>query len=270
LAFIVRFAGARQSLRQKEHALLGDGQEEWTYGSLGTRQLRLVARRSPDRHLVPDLFSRVVNDEDGRSRVSNIEEVVQRKVRSAVLMTALGCSLVLSSTSAMASPPKLSSELLSVGQMPSGWSVDVQTGGSAPGCLARLFEPKGSKQTSHATVNFVYNGNLPLISEKLGTYSNATTAYKKIVSTLSDCTSVRGVSGSQKVTGTIGRLTMPSYGDASAAFAVKLTIQGTKIANDIVIVRKGGVVMGVEEAGPPPVNVSQLRGVVSKALKKLP
>jgi len=185
-------------------------------------------------------------------------------------MAALGLSLLGSSVSAMASPPKLSSELLSVNQMPSGWSIDVQSGGSAPGCLARLFEPKGVQQATHATVNFVYNGNLPLISEKLGTYSNAATAYKKIVATLSDCTHVRGLSGSQKVTGTIGKLKMSSYRDASAAFEVKLDIQGTKITNDIVIVRKGGVVMGVEEAGPRPVNVTQLQGVVARALKKLP
>jgi hypothetical protein len=154
--------------------------------------------------------------------------------------------------------------------MPSGWSVDVQTGGSAPGCLSHLFEPKGTKQTSQATVNFVYSGNLPLVSEKLGTYSNTKAAYRAIVAALADCKRVTGVSGSQRVTGTIGKMKIPSYGDASAAFAVKLDIQGTAIGNDIVIVRKGSVVMGVEEAGPPPVNKSQLQGLVAKAIKKLP
>lgn len=193
-----------------------------------------------------------------------------RNIRSVTLIAVIGISLLGSGASATTSPPKLSSELLSVNQMPSGWSIDVQSGGSAPGCLARLFEPKGVLQTSQATVNFVYNGNLPLVSEKLGTYSNAVTAYEKIVATLSSCSHVRGLSGKQKVTGTMGKLKISSYGDASAAYTAKLDIQGTKITNDIVIVRKGGVVMGVEEASPPPVNVAQLQVVVAKALKKLP
>jgi len=181
-----------------------------------------------------------------------------------------GSALLASSTPATASQPTLSSELLNVSQMPSGWSTDVQTGGSSPGCLAHLFEPVGARQTAHATANFVYKGNLPLVSEKLGTYSNARTAYVKIVATLANCRRVNGLSGSQRVTGTVKKLKTRSYGDASAAFAVKLDIQGTTIGNDIVIVRKGGVVMGVEEAGPLPVNENQLQDLVTKAMKKLP
>src|SRR6202165_1509034 len=114
-------------------------------------------------------------------RVSENEGLLRRTIWTAVSISIVGLSFVVSGATATASQPGLSSELLSVGEMPSGWSVDVQTGGSSPGCLAHLFEPKGTTQTSHATVNFVYKGALPLISEKLGTYSNAKTAYKKIV-----------------------------------------------------------------------------------------
>lgn len=202
-------------------------------------------------------------------RVSGKVGLVRPKIWAVMTIAVVGLSLVGTSAAATASPPKLSSELLSVSQMPSGWSIDVQTGGGSPGCLAHLFEPKGTKQMSHATVNFVYNGNLPLVSEKLGTYSNARSAYKKIVATLAGCKRVTGVSGSQKVAGTVGKMKIPTYGDASAAFAVKLDIQGTAIGNDIVIVRKGSVVMGVEEANPPPVNVSQLQRLVVKALAKI-
>jgi hypothetical protein len=167
------------------------------------------------------------------------------------MASVLGLSLLLSGGAATASQTKLSTELLTVSQMPSGWSTDVQTGGSSPGCLAHLFEP------------------LPLVSEKLGTYSNATTAFQSIVATLADCKRVSGVSGKLKVTGTIAKMKAPSYGDTSAAFAVKLDIQGTSIANDIVIVRKGKIVMGVEEANSGTVNVSQLQRLVIKALAKV-
>ncbi|MHB8379854.1 MAG: hypothetical protein ACYDB2_08055 [Acidimicrobiales bacterium] len=194
---------------------------------------------------------------------------MRRTSRAAVMIVTVGISLAVSMTAALASQHALSSELLNVSQMPSGWSTDVQTGGSSPGCLAHLLEPVGTRQTAHATANFVYKGNLPLVSEKLGTYSNAKAAYVKIVATLANCRRVNGLSGSQKVTGTVKKMKSPSYGAASAAFAVKLDIQGTAIANDIVIVRKGGVVMGIEEAGPPPVNTSQLQRLVAKAVKKL-
>lgn len=189
--------------------------------------------------------------------------------RTVLLASILGLSVLLQSATATASHVRLSTELLSAREMPSGWSLDVQTGGTLPGCLSRLFEPAGVRQTSHATINFIYNGALPLVSEKLGTYSNAATAYRSIVATLADCDHISGVSGKQKVTGTIAKLRVPSYANTSAAFAAKLDIQGTAIANDIVIVRKGNVVIGVEEANSGFIKVNQLERFVSKALSKV-
>jgi hypothetical protein len=172
-------------------------------------------------------------------------------------------------TSASASAPKLSSELLSVGQMPTGWSVDNSSGGSGIGCLANILEPKGIKQTSHANVDFDDNGNTPLVEEKLSTYSNAKTAYKKVVATLNDCKHVSGTSGGTKGTGTVGQMSFPHYGNASAAFSVSLVTQGTTYGVDLLIVRKGNIIMGIQEADLPPVDVSQFQGFVVKALAKV-
>jgi hypothetical protein len=173
-------------------------------------------------------------------------------------------------SSASASTPKLSSELLSVGQMPTGWSVDnSSSSGSGVGCLANILEPKGIKQISHAGVALDDNGNTPLVTEKLSTYSNATTAYKKIVATLSACKRVSGTSGGAKTTGTVGQMSFPHYGNASAAFSLSLVIQGTTVGDDLLIVRKGNVVMGIQEADIPPLDVSQFQGFVVKALAKV-
>jgi predicted secreted protein len=66
-------------------------------------------------------------------------------------------------TAASASPPKLSAMLLSIGQMPTGWSVDNSSGSKMVlGCFTSTFlEPKGIKQTAKATVSFDGNSGLP-------------------------------------------------------------------------------------------------------------
>lgn len=173
-------------------------------------------------------------------------------------------------TSVSASTPKLSSELLSVSQMPTGWNVDnSSSGGSGVGCLSKILEPKGIKQISHASVDFDNSGNTPFVDEKLSTYSNAKTAYTQIIAALNDCKHVSGTSGGAKTTGSVGQMSLPHYGNASAAFSISLVIQGTTIGDDLLIVREGNVVMGIQEADLPPVDVSQFQGFVVKALSKL-
>jgi hypothetical protein len=170
---------------------------------------------------------------------------------------------------ASAAQPKLSSELLGVSQMPIGWSVDNSSSESGVGCLANVLEPKGIKQTASAGVSFDDNGNLPVVNEKLSSFSNAATAYKKIVATLDGCRHVSGTSGGVKDTGTVGQMSFPHCGNTSQAFSESLVIQGTTVGVDLLIVRKGNVVMGIEEAGLPSVSVSQFQGFVVKALVKV-
>jgi hypothetical protein len=153
--------------------------------------------------------------------------------------------------------------------MPTGWSIDNSSSGGGVGCLANILEPKGIKQTSYASIDLDDNGNTPVVEERLATYSNATTAYKKIVATLSACKHVSGTSGGVKGTGTVGQMSFPHYGTTSAAFAVSLLIQGTTLGADLLIVRKGNVVMGIEEVDLPPVDVIQFQGFVVKALVKV-
>jgi hypothetical protein len=44
---------------------------------------------------------------------------------------------------------------------------------------------------------------------------------------------------------------------------------GTTFDEDLVIVRKGNVVVGIIEGGLPPINVHQFQGIVVKALAKV-
>jgi len=187
-----------------------------------------------------------------------------RIVTSAAVALFLSVDVV--GASAFASTPRLSAELLSVNQMPVGWSVDNSSSGSDVGCLANILEPKSIGQTSHASVFFAGNGNIPVIEEALATFTNAKTAYKKIVTTLNTCKRISGTRGGVKGTGTVGQMSFPHYGNASAAFSVSLVTQGMTIGEDVLVVRKGNVVMGIIEADVPPVDVSQFQGFTVKAL----
>jgi hypothetical protein len=59
------------------------------------------------------------------------------------------------------------------------------------------------------------------------------------------------------------------YGDASEAFAVSYTIQAMKVDEDVLIVRVGSIVMGIDEGNLESVNVNQFQGFVKKAVKKV-
>jgi hypothetical protein len=193
-----------------------------------------------------------------------------KRIATITIAAALVASGLLGSavTAASASPPKLPAMLLSVGQMPTGWAVYNGTSNGL-GCLANVLEPKGIKQTAKATVSFEASGGLPAVVERLATFTNATTGYKKIDADLTACKHLSGTTGGQKFSGTVGQMSFPHYGDASVAFAVSLTVQGTAFGEDLLIVRKGSIIMGIAEEDLVSVDVSQFQGFVTKAIKKL-
>ena len=83
--------------------------------------------------------------------------------------------------------------LLTVDQMPTGWSVDNSPSGSGIGCFSRPMEPPGIKQTASATVTFADNASLPQVNEKVATYATpATNAFAKVVATLARCKTLTG------------------------------------------------------------------------------
>jgi hypothetical protein len=165
---------------------------------------------------------------------------------------------------------KLSSLLLTVGQMPVGWSVESTPSGGGVGCLSNTLEPKGVKQASNAGISFEASGGFPSVEDKLATYSgSASGAYGKVVSDLSGCKKISGKDDGEKVTGTIGQMSLPSYGSQSEAFSISLTIGGQRFYQDAVIVREGSVVMGLSDGNSGPVSVIQFEKFIGLALAKL-
>jgi ABC-type sugar transport system substrate-binding protein len=162
----------------------------------------------------------------------------------------------------------LSSHLLSVDQVPAGWSVYAETG-NGPGCLGTAIKPTGISRTASAAIGFEYNGDIPALVERLATYSDATTAYRKIASALTACKVLSGLSG-QTSPGTVGRMNLPHFGDVSEAFRANFVVGEVQLGEDLLIVRKGNTIMAIDEGGLAPVNASQFQGFAKKALAKLP
>jgi hypothetical protein len=198
-----------------------------------------------------------------------------RRIAVAVFIAA---AVGVTSSAAWASPvartsktPKLSAMLLTIGQMPTGWSVDNSaTSGAGAGCFTSNFEPKGVTQTGSVSVAFAGGGNLPELDEGLKTFSDAKTAYQKILGNLASCKRFSGTVGGQKITsGTAGQMSFPHYGNASQAFAVDFTVDGTTLYEDLLFVLKDNIAMAIDEGDLSSVNLGQFESYVAKAVAKV-
>jgi hypothetical protein len=166
--------------------------------------------------------------------------------------------------------PTLASMLLTVSQMPIGWSVDNTQSSGSTSCLGKILEPTGIKQTGSATVNFADNGSVPEVGEKLATYAvPASKVFAKIVATIDRCKTLTGTAGGYKMTGTVGQMSFPRYGDQSAAFAATLTAEELTYGEDVLVVRKGSILFGIAEDSLGSPDLSQFQSFVGAALKRV-
>ena len=190
-----------------------------------------------------------------------------KRILAVVVAVALSLGTM---TLASASTPKLSNELLSISQMPIGWSV-VHSGGSGgfSGCLA----PKiGLKPVASASVAFANGGNFPEVADDLASYGSTPVAtikkaFSAVITTLDRCRSVT-LSG-KKTTLQLGQMSFPQFGSQSAAYVFTFSVSGVNAAVDRLMARVGTTMVAVLEVDLGSVNVSQFRGFVTKALAKV-
>jgi hypothetical protein len=136
--------------------------------------------------------------------------------------------------------------------------------------LSNVLSVKGVKQTGSARVFIEDHQSVPVVSELLATYSNVTSAYASIVKSLAACKKVNAKIFGVTVKGSMKEANLPHFGSASQAFVASTLVMGTTFDEDLVIVRKGDVVVGLIEGGLPPVNAHQFEGIVAKALARVP
>jgi len=77
------------------------------------------------------------------------------------------------------------------------------------------------------------------------------------------------LNGPKIIGGTVEEISFLHYGNASEAFALRYTTQGTMVSEDLLILRTGSIVMGMSQGNFAPVNTSQLPGFVKKAVADL-
>jgi hypothetical protein len=167
------------------------------------------------------------------------------------------------------SASKLTSELLTIGQMPAGWTSSSTTDDGL-GCLHDLLEPSGVKQTHSSQAYFLGTvDELPRFDEKIATYANAKTAYKKIIAKINSCHTTDGLDNGVMVTGTVAPMSFAHFGNASSTYAMTDSdVRGT-LHYDYTIVRKGNVVAAFLEGSFPSVVASEYQTLVHAGVSKL-
>ncbi len=188
---------------------------------------------------------------------------------SVSMVTALLSLAITFAGATASSPPSLSSELLGVSAMPAGWSVAHPSGSADLGCFHSLMNRPGVRPTTYAKVGFENSGTQQVFVEALATYVNARDAYQSIIAAMSGCKRVDGFTAGKATTVVAKRTSFATEGDASAAFARRLVIEGITMRADMLVIRKGGVIMGIEEGGLATIDGHQFERFIAKALQRL-
>jgi hypothetical protein len=201
-----------------------------------------------------------------------VKEVAMKRALELTAVGVMAIAITLAPSASYAgsiSASKLTSELLSTSQMPAGWTPSTTTDDGL-GCLHDLLEPSGVKQTHSSQAYFLGTvDQLPRFDEKIATYANAKTAYKKIIATINDCHTTDGLVNGVVVKGTVAPMRFTHFGNASSTYAmVDSDARGT-LHYDYTIVRKGNVVAAFLEGSYPSVIASEFQSLVTKGVTKL-
>ncbi len=148
------------------------------------------------------------------------------------------------SAQAATTAPDLNAELLSVSDLPAGWSVipSTSSGSTEAECLKNA--KTVVKGTSKADAQFAGGSNgLPLVDEALGyTPGQASKAMAAFSQVMAGCGHISVTSGGDTLTGTVGAMSFPAVADQSAAWQMNLsgTISGLSVTLgfDIVLFRR--------------------------------
>lgn len=178
-------------------------------------------------------------------------------------------SIALVSAASTISQSKLSSELLVKSQMPAGWTASFATS-EGVGCVHDLLEPAGVRQTRTAQAYFLGTvDELPRFDEKIATYSNTKSAYKKIIATIDACHTLTGTFDGLAISGSVAPMKFAHFGNASATFSMTVSDARGTLHYDYLIVRKGTVLGAFLEGSYPEVIPSEFQSLVSAGVKKL-
>jgi hypothetical protein len=193
--------------------------------------------------------------------------------KAQTLTTQAASTPAASTPSAMAAA-NLKSDLLAIADMPAGWSTTGSTsdGSHATASCPAINSRAWQQLPSNAEADFSDGSMGPFLTEKLaaGTVAQTTAAWQAFSKATTQCATFSApTSGGGTEKFQLAALSFPSYGDQTYAIALTLTASsGLSASGDIVVVRKGGVLVQVIAVGLESVPVTTVEDAVSKAVAK--
>jgi len=178
-----------------------------------------------------------------------------------------------SSASTGAASTDLSKALLAVTDLPAGWTTDeLSSGGTGDASCPALNSGPWKHLPQEAEADFSDGQTGPFLLDQLagGSAAQASAALQSFVKATSQCAHFTQEASGGTNTFKLSAMSFPSYGDATYAFAVTVSQSlGLSASGDIVVVRKGGILVEITVFGLESVPVSLVEQLVTKALAKV-
>lgn len=181
-------------------------------------------------------------------------------------VTVAAIVLIATPLSAGASGSKLNTKLLTVSELPAGWSA-TYSGSSAPGpCGLSVFRAS-TKAGKRATASFA-DGSSTALEEGLATGSGELKRWRTLSHNLSTCHQTSLTEQGKMAKLTIGAMSFPKVSRTSRAFALTLTVTGINLGFDVVLFRAAKLegFVGYGTVGSP--DVTTVEAFVKAAVDK--
>jgi len=162
-----------------------------------------------------------------------------RRITSLAALVMLAATALLTAGCAGSANP-LQGRLLSVADLPAGWSaapVNADSSQTSAPCLSGLSaQPKGS---AFASAAFVQGTSIPSLGEALSSGQAAQDRWQSLNRELARCQTATVTVAGHKVEAQIRPLAFPRVASGSSAYAWTLTVSGVQIGVDLVLFEAG-------------------------------
>jgi pimeloyl-ACP methyl ester carboxylesterase len=187
---------------------------------------------------------------------------------AAAVLTVVIATGLLTSACGGGATRSLQSRLLSVANLPAGWSATAANAtsvtASAP-CLSGLGHGTGF---SYVVAAFVQGSSIPNFGEVLASGPQIGHRWQALGRALDRCRTATVRIGSLKASATVRRLSFPRVASTSAAYGWSLRVAGLRITADMVLFQAGPYAgyISYSDLGSPP--VSTVRAIADAAAAK--
>ena len=140
---------------------------------------------------------------------------------------------------------RLHDDLLTVSDLPAGWSAVPTTGPTAPKLTTSAPCLSGAsaitKSWKHEVASFVQGSSIPTFVEVLAAGPNADRAWQRLAVAVASCRSATLDFAGAKVRSSVRPISFPKVGGSSSATAWSFTLGGVRIGFDLVLFHTGGI-----------------------------